>query len=185
MLPKSCVIDVVDLSDQAGAYWKDCLDGHNTTTIALGGMSNAIDKMVDMIFMAAGGKRVIRCLAFWGHGAVDQDENPLGIHLISGGWDAQFNRSAFTTPIMSTMRQSLLRLKPCFQADARVELRGCGAAATATGIEAMRMLATLWGVPVQAAKKNQPTMSWLPPVVEVSPTGAVRGIQGIEYNLRT
>ena len=184
MLPKPCVIDVVDLTDQGGIYWRDCLDGHNTFTIAIGGMSNAIQKMVDMVLGSTAGKPVLRCLALWGHGAVDKDENPLGIHLLAGGWDAQFNQSAFTAPTVSALHHSLIRLRPCFQPGARVELRGCGVAGTADGIDVMKLLATKWGVPVQGAKKNQPTMSWLPPVVEVTPSGDVREVRGIEYNLR-
>ena len=184
MLPKPCVIDVVDLSDQAGVYWRDCLDGHNTTTISIGGASNAIEQMVQMILRETGGRPVLRCLAMWGHGAVDRDHNPLGIHLLAGGWDSQYHRSALTKDTVSTLHASLIRLKQCFQPGARVEIRGCGAAGSQDGVEVMKMLASRWGVPVQAAKKNQPTMTWLPPVVEASPAGLIREVKGVEYNLR-
>jgi hypothetical protein len=184
MIPKPCVIDVVDLSDDGGIYWRDCLDGHNTFTIAIGGMSNAIQKMVDLVLAKTGGKPVLRCLALWGHGAVDRDENPLGIHLLAGGWDAQFNQSAFTPGTISALHHSLIRLRPCFANGGRVELRGCGAAGSSQGIDVMKTLAKQWGVAIQGAKKNQPTMSWLPPVVEVTPGGDVREVKGTEYNLR-
>jgi hypothetical protein len=194
MIPRPYVIDVVDVSDQGGLYWKYCLEGHNTVTIAIGGMSNSIEKMINMVLEATGGKPVIRCLAFWGHGLL-KDDKPVGIHLIAGGWQADHgrdsrgefpSRGSFSKANISTMHESLMRLKLCFASDARVELRGCGVAATTEGIEAMKMLATQWRVRVQGAKKDQPTMSWLPPLVEVSPSGVpCEGVPGTEYNLRT
>jgi hypothetical protein len=185
MVPKPYVIDVVDVSDQGGLYWKESLKGYNTVTIAIGGMSNSIEKMVDLVLKETDGKPVVRCLAFWGHG-LDVDDKPVGIHLIAGGWRADANRGSFSKANVLTMNTSLVRLKPCFASGARVELRGCGVAATNEGIEVMKMLASRWGVRVHGAEKAQHTMSWLPPLVEVAPSGDVRkGIPGTEYNLRT
>ena len=188
MTPKPCVIDVVDITGEGGTYWRDSLDGYNTHTISIGAMSNAVEQMVSSVLARTGGKPVLRCLAIWGHGAVDADENPLGIHLLTAAkyWEGIPHQSALTrnTILYLDLHQALQRLKPTFAVGGRAELRGCGAAATADGIEVMKMLAARWGVPIHASKKNQPTMSWLPPVVEVTPAGDVRETRGVEYNLR-
>jgi hypothetical protein len=157
-------------------------------------MSNSIEQMVNMVLNETDGKRVIRCLAFWGHGLLENDK-PVGVHLIAGGWQADYardgkgnpfpNRGSFSKANIMTMHSSLMRLTPCFTGDARVELRGCGVAATSEGIEAMKMLATRWVVRVQGAKTDQITMNWSPPLVEISPGGVPReGVTGTEYNLR-
>jgi len=186
MVPKPHVFDVVDMGDPTGAYWADNLDGHNTATIGIGRMSNAIEQMVDMVIRAASGKPdSVRCLALWGHGLVDKDHSPLGVHVVSGGWDGQYERSALTNATVLTLHHSLIRLAPLFQGSARVELRGCGVAGTDAGVEVMKMLASRWNVRVHGAQKNQPLMAWLPPVVEVTPTGAVNTVAGIDYNDRT
>jgi hypothetical protein len=184
MKPKPYVIDVVDVSDMAGRYWVDCLDGHNTVTIPIGGMSNALQKMIDLVIAQTGNRPVIRCLALWGHGLVKADHSPIGIHLIAGGGAAATQRSALTNATILSLGQNFDVLKDCFHSEGRVELRGCGVAGTIEGLEVMKMIAFRWGVPVQAAEKNQPTMSWLPPVREVSPMGHVGSTPGIDYNLR-
>lgn len=186
MKPKAIVIDVVDVSDMSGQYWADCLDGHNTVTIPIGGMSNALQKMIDLVIAQTGNKPgVIRCLALWGHGLVNADHSPIGIHLIAGGGTAVSQRSALTNDTILSLGHNFDALKGCFHAEGRVELRGCGVAGTPEGLDVMKMIAFRWGVPVQAAEKNQPTMAWLPPVKEVSSNGSVGIARTVDYNLRS
>lgn len=191
MKPKPYVIDIVDCSDQAGLNTCDNLIGHNTSTIAMGGMSNASLKMVDLVIGAAEGQRgAIRCLAFWGHGSIDADHNGLGLQFVAGTGTGMETRNDLGSATVEVLRTQLAQLQPFFAPGARVELRGCGVA-NGPGIEAMKRLASLWQVRVQGNRKDNMSMYWgMGPgndarLAEVGPDGTLRWVKGIGVNDRT
>ncbi|MCW5749113.1 MAG: hypothetical protein KIT36_23185 [Alphaproteobacteria bacterium] len=195
MNAKPYVIDMVDVHSKGGAYFKEMVQKYggppkfNAKVVDLvGGFCrtgyNAILDMMDKAIAAAEGQYgSIRCLAVWGHGLVDSDHNPIGVHALTGGWSGVDDGYALTVSWLNELGSSMERLRGYFDTSGRFEIRGCGAA-VGQGLEVMKILAARWQVEVHASAANSMGMAWAAPVKAVTADGSVRIIDGIEYDRR-
>ena len=197
MKPKPYVIDVVDCSGPDGEVTCSNLIGCNTTTVRMGGMSNATLSMINLVINAANNNLgSIRCLALWGHGLVEKGSNGdkgLGLQFVSGGSQNIETRNALGHVTIMKLNTQLAQLQPYFAQGSRVELRGCGVAdGDGAGVEIMKRLAFIWQVKVQACKGDNVGLDWGTSfggrdvkIIEVTPDGQVNLVNGIRYDART
>lgn len=195
MNPKPYVIDLVDVRGAGGPYFKEMLEKYggspkfNSKVIDLAngfcrGGYNAILDMMDKAIKAAEGQYgSIRCLAVWGHGLVDDDHRPIGVHALTGGWSAVDDGYSLTVSWLNELGPRMERLRGYFDDAGRFEIRGCGAA-VGQGLAVMKLLADRWQVEVHASEANTMALDWAPPVIAVSPDGSTRKISGIAYDKR-
>ena len=122
-------------------------------------------------------ERSIRVLRLWAHA------NWLpGTELPAG--EPRLGDASFDVELVRKWCATFANLKPYFSRHpaTRFEFRGCGVA-NRGGLDLMKELARLWGIPVHAAKNNQGTgMYWDGPVVEARPDGTTRPIVGVPFD---
>lgn len=122
-------------------------------------------------------ERSIRVLRLWGHA------NWLPGTTLPAGEPRLGDRS-FDAAQVRKWCATFANLKPYFSRHpaTRFEFRGCGVAKFG-GLDLMKELARLWGIPVHAGENNQAVGNhWDGPVVEARPDGTTRPIVGIPFD---
>ncbi|QQS14146.1 MAG: hypothetical protein IPK81_08200 [Rhodospirillales bacterium] len=191
MDPKPYVIDVVDMSGEGGAHFKEMLKNYGggasveSKMIEIYAMSNAVARMIDLVMAAAEGQYgSIKILGLWGHGLVDARHVGVGVHAVTGGWSGADHGSTLSYRTLTALGPALGRLRGYFAPDGRFEIRGCGVA-RGDGFETMKLLAYQWDVEVQGGEGNGQGLDWGPPVWSVARGGrTATKIAGKPYDRR-
>lgn len=190
MDPKPYVIDVVDMSGEGGAYFKEMLKNYGggasvvSKMIEMYAMSNAVARMIDLVMAATEGQYgSIKILGLWGHG-LTRDHVGIGVHAVTGEGLGQWHGSSLDHPTLLRLGPALGRLRGYFAPDGRFEIRGCGVA-RGDGLETMKLLAYQWDVEVQGGEGNGQGLDWGPPVWSVARGGrTATKIAGKPYDRR-
>jgi hypothetical protein len=168
-------IDVVDMEDSVlggnRQQWLAYLRA-NSTVIEMYGMCNGVAQMVsDVIQRALPGS--IEALRIWSHGY------PGGQNVTAGASGSGApERATIAASNLGDLAGDLVRLQPYFQANGRLELRGCSVGQGPAGEQLLVGLARLVGVPVQAAPVVQSTGNWAGSVYQAYPNGALACVIG-------
>src|SRR5262249_47456990 len=153
----------------------------DNTVIESHPMSNGVGYVVGKIIQVMGpdGAGRLKVLRFWGHGNLNEPIAYVSFGPPHGGYtpsiSSQDNWASIGGANLPALLPTLLKLKPYFTKDARVEFRQCVFAKFPDGKNIMSQLAKLWGVAVLAPEKSQDRGElWLPPIWQAAADGRVR-----------
>ena len=177
----TAIVDVVDMGDPRLKSLRDSLDGYNNVVVETYPMSNGVGYVVGKIvqILGANGSGRLKVLRFWGHGNGNEPIAYISFGPPLAGYTppigSQDNWASIGAQNLPALLPTLLRLKPYFAKDARVEFRQCVFAKFAEGKSIMRQLAQLGGIAILAPEKPQDRGElWVSPIWQASSDGKIR-----------
>jgi hypothetical protein len=134
--------------------------------------------MVDAIIDLARRPHTVEVLRLYGHG----DEG--AINVTGGTTDVASDWAGIDLKNVNNLAPQLLRLRPYFTPNARVELQACLVANGRDGETLLQELARIFQARVQAkaTKFILSTVQFSGPVVEADPRGGLRTVEGSEVS---